>query len=136
MLPSVLTAKSSRINHIPILEFCVSKKRLGGMLEGCWLANKRFFLPLTKNNTEDRTMQKNRSYYDQLFASYPDVVTVPQFRAMLGGIGESTALKLLREKRVQHYFIRGAYLIPKKYIVDYVLSTHYCVYRTKLKVRI
>ena len=96
----------------------------------------RFFPPLTKNNTGDRTMQKNRSYYDQLFASYPDVVTVPQFRAMLGGIGESTALKLLREKRVQHYFIRGSYLIPKKYIVDYVLSTHYCVYRTKLKARI
>ena len=42
---------------------------------------------------------------------------------MLGGIGESTALKLLHEKRVQHYFIRGAYLIPKKYVVDYVLST-------------
>ena len=68
-------------------------------------------------------MQKNRSYYDQLFASYPDVITVPQFRAMLGGIGESTALKLLHEKRVQHYFIRGAYLIPKKNVVDYVLST-------------
>ena len=98
--------------------------------------NKRFFLPLTKNNMEDRTMQKNRSYYDQLFASYPDVVTVPQFRAMLGGIGESTALKLLRENRVQHYFIRGSYLIPKKYIVDYVLSTHYCMYRMKLKARI
>ena len=111
-------------------------------------------------------MQKNRSYYDQLFASYPDVITVPQFRAMLGGIGESTALnsekircrlrsqhvpqframlggigestalKLLHEKRVQHYFIRGAYLIPKKYVVDYVLSTHYYVYRTKLKARI
>ena len=106
------------------------------MLEGCWLANKRFFLPLTKNNMEDRTVQKNRSYYDQLFASYPDVVTVPQFRAMLGGIGESTALKLLRENRVQHYFIRGSYLIPKKYIVDYVLSTHYCMYRMKLKARI
>ena len=29
-----------------------------------------------------------------------------------------------------------SYLIPKKYIVDYVLSTHYCVYRTKLKARI
>ncbi len=81
-------------------------------------------------------MQKNRSYYDQLFASYPDVITVPQFRAMLGGIGESTALKLLHEKRVQHYFIRWAYLIPKKYVVDYVLSTHYYVYRTKLKARI
>ena len=28
----------------------------------------------------------NRSYYEKLFKAYPDVVTLPEFRAMLGGI--------------------------------------------------
>lgn len=45
-------------------------------------------------------MGKLRTYYEQLFASYPDVVTLPEFCKMLGGIGDSTARKLMRENRV------------------------------------
>lgn len=102
------------------------------------LACEQAILPAIDEKTTWRIAlcRKTAAITISFLASYPDVVTVPQFRAMLGGIGESTALKLLREKRVQHYFIRGSYLIPKKYIVDYVLSTHYCVYRMKLKARI
>ena len=33
---------------------------------------------------------KNRKYYENLFADYPSVVTLTQFRGMLGGIGDST----------------------------------------------
>ena len=34
---------------------------------------------------------KTRKYYEQLFNKYPDVVTLSQFRNMLGGIGDGTA---------------------------------------------
>ena len=37
---------------------------------------------------------KNRPYYEKLFEAYPDVVTLPEFREMLGGIGNTTARKL------------------------------------------
>ncbi len=30
---------------------------------------------------------KNCPYYKKLFDTYPDVVTLPEFREMLGGIG-------------------------------------------------
>ena len=56
---------------------------------------------------------KTRKYYEQLFNKYPDVVTLSQFRNMLGGIGDGTARKLMRENRVKHYYIRSTYLIPK-----------------------
>ena len=54
---------------------------------------------------------KNRKYYEQLYTEYPTVVTLIQFRQMLGGIGDTTARKLMRENRVKHYYIRHTYLV-------------------------
>jgi hypothetical protein len=42
-------------------------------------------------------MRKSRKQYEQLFASCPDVATLPGFRKMLGGISRNTAYKLMRE---------------------------------------
>ena len=79
---------------------------------------------------------KKREYYEKLFQSYPDVVTLPEFRKMLGGIGDSTARKLIRENHVQHFCIRFTYLIPKASVINYVLSKHYAQYRKRLKVQV
>jgi len=49
---------------------------------------------------------RNQEYYEQLFETYPDVVTLDEFRAMLGGIGDSTVRKLMRENHVKHFHIR------------------------------
>ena len=43
---------------------------------------------------------KNQEYYEQLFEPYPDVVTLDEFRAMLGGIGETTARKILHGNHI------------------------------------
>ena len=79
---------------------------------------------------------KKREYYENLFASYPDVVTLQEFREMLGGIGDGTARKLMRATHVKHYYIRHTYLIPKPYVIDYVLSAHYAEYKNELKVQV
>ena len=78
----------------------------------------------------------DKEKYRKKFAGYPDLVTLNQFREMLGGIGDSTARKLIRENRVKHYYVRGTYLIPKEWVIDYLLSTHYAKYRQKLKARV
>jgi len=78
----------------------------------------------------------DKKYYISLFESYPDVVDLEQFREMLGGIADSTARKLIRENRVKHYNIRNTYLIPKDWVVEYVLSKHYASYKRKLKAHI
>jgi len=79
---------------------------------------------------------RNKKYYQERFKGYPDVVTLKQFREMLGGIGDSTARKLMRTGKVKHFYIRDTYMIPKEYVINYVLSEHYAEYKYELKVQI
>ena len=59
------------------------------------------------------------------FYAYPDVLTINEFRAMLGGIGDNYARKLLRQNLVEHFYICGTYYIPKMKVIDYMLSPIY-----------
>ena len=59
-----------------------------------------------------------------------------EFRKMLGGLGEVQARRLLQNKTVKSFKIRGEYHIPKQCVIDYVLSTHYAKYRQILKAQI
>ncbi len=77
-----------------------------------------------------------RKGYNEKFKSYPDVVNLVTFRKMLGGIGQETALKLMQNNHVKHFYIETTYLIPKEYVVDYVLSKHYKKYKKRLRVRV
>lgn len=79
---------------------------------------------------------ESRKYFINKFAAYPAVVNLVQFREMLGGIGDKTARKLMQENRVRHYRINRAYLIPKEWVIDYLLSTHYAKFRQRLKAHI
>ncbi len=77
-----------------------------------------------------------RFEYERKFESYPDLLTLEQFRAMLGGIADGTARKLVRENRVEHFTVNTTYYIPKIKAIDYICSQHYRFYRRKLKHRI
>lgn len=75
-------------------------------------------------------------YYKKLFSSYADVVDLVTFRKMLGGISEKAALRLVQENHVKHFYIRQQYLMPKLYVIEYVMSQHYEEYRKCLKVSV
>lgn len=81
-------------------------------------------------------MIKNKNYYEKLFEGYPDLVDVKIFREMLGGISDRVARKLMRENKVRHYVISLKYMIPKVWIIEYVLSDDYEEYKEKLKAKI
>ena len=68
-----------------------------------------------------------------LLRDYPDVVSLPELCAMMGGIGDGTARKLLRSGQIKSLMIRSTYYIPKKYVIDYLLSDHYKTYQQELK---
>ena len=91
---------------------------------------------IDNHNLEAGSMRKTRTHYEDLFKSCPDVVTISQFCKMLGGIGHNTARGLLRSNRVEHFYIRNTYLIPKTCVIDYVLSDDYKQYCKKLKSQI
>ena len=54
-----------------------------------------------------------RFEYERKFETYPDLLTIGQFCAMLGGIADSTARRLLQQGLVEHFMIRTTYYIPK-----------------------
>ncbi len=80
--------------------------------------------------------QKKRQHFEKLYASYPDVVTSDQLRQMLGCIGRNTVQELLCSGAIRHYTVGRQYFIPKSWVIDYVLSRDYEVYRPKLRGRI
>lgn len=65
---------------------------------------------------------KDRVYYEKQYAGYPDVVTLEELRAMLGGIGYKTAVNLIKRNEIQCLFARNRYLIPKTSVVDFMVS--------------
>ena len=77
-----------------------------------------------------------RFEYERKFETYPDLLTIGQFCAMLGGIAESTARRLLQQGLVEHFMIRTTYYIPKIRAIDYIVGQHYRRYRHKLRHRI
>ena len=102
------------------------------------LLGRNLFLPsLTKiHYMESAEYMRSRKYYRNRFAKFPDVVDVPRFCEMMGAICDKTARKLLRENRVKYYCIRGKNRVPKEWIIDYILSTHYEKYRMQLRSRV
>ena len=79
-------------------------------------------------------MKQLRKKKKKKFQSYPDLVTVLQFREMLGGIGDTFARKLIHEERVTAFFIRPYYYISKSSVIDYLLSADYAKRRLSVRV--
>ena len=49
---------------------------------------------------------RSKKYYRKIFRAYPDMVTLLQFREMLGGVSDNFARKLIHEKQVKSIFIK------------------------------
>lgn len=56
----------------------------------------------------------------RMFPDYPDVVSPEQLQKMLGGIGKTTAYKLLRGGKIKSARFGRRYLIPKIYVIEYL----------------
>lgn len=63
---------------------------------------------------------KDREAYRLLFPNYSDVVNIPQFCEMLGGISRKTAYKLMRDNKIAHLKVGRAIKYPS------VMSSHTC----------
>lgn len=61
-----------------------------------------------------------------MLKEYPDIMTVPQVAQALG-IGKNTAYRLIRDKEIGCKHIGRKIIVPKKCLLDYVLSARYTV---------
>jgi len=57
----------------------------------------------------------------EMFNNYPDCVNVLQLQQMLS-IGRNKAYELLKTEQIKHRRIGKSYIIPKIYVIKYLLS--------------
>ena len=55
----------------------------------------------------------------KIFANYPDVVSINELMKMLN-IGRNTAYSLLQNGEVKSIKIGKQYIIPKKFVIEYL----------------
>lgn len=60
--------------------------------------------------------------YTLMFTEYPDIVNLTQMRKMLGGISNTLAYRMLREKKIKSKKVGREYKIPKVNVIKYVMT--------------
>ena len=67
-------------------------------------------------------MADMKESYNLMFTDYPDIVNLTQMRKMLGGISNSLAYRMLREKKIKSKKVGREYKIPKVNVIKYVMT--------------
>lgn len=67
-------------------------------------------------------MADMKETYTFMFTDYPDIVNLTQMRKMLGGISNSLAYRMLREKKIKSKKVGREYKIPKVNVIKYVMT--------------
>lgn len=67
-------------------------------------------------------MADMKESYILMFTDYPDIVNLTQMRKMLGGISNSLAYRMLREKKIKSKKVGREYKIPKVNVIKYVMT--------------
>lgn len=67
-------------------------------------------------------MADMKETYTFMFTDYPDIVNLTQIRKMLGGISNTLAYRMLREKKIKSKKVGREYKIPKVNVIKYVMT--------------
>ena len=60
--------------------------------------------------------------YSLMFTDYPDIVNLVQMKQMLGGISDTLAYRMLREKKIKSKKVGRKYKIPKVNVINYITT--------------
>ena len=67
-------------------------------------------------------MADMRETYTLMFTDYPDIVNLDQMRKMLGGISNTLAYRMLREKKIKSKKVGREYKIPRVNVIKYMMT--------------
>ena len=65
-----------------------------------------------------------RQFYEKELSSWPDVMTIKQVSDFTG-YGETSVVRWCSKGYLQHFFIKQKYLVPKIYLLDFIVSWAY-----------
>ena len=60
--------------------------------------------------------------YSLMFTDYPDIVNLVQMKQMLGGISDTLAYRMLKEKKIKSKKVGREYKIPKVNVINYITT--------------
>ena len=63
-----------------------------------------------------------KEQYSIMFTNYPDIINIEQMRKMLGGISNTLAYRMLREKKIKSKKVGREYKIPKVNVIKYIMT--------------
>ena len=58
---------------------------------------------------------------NDLFHTYPDVVSIDEIQQMLR-IGKNAVYELLKTQKLKSIKVGKRYIVPKKYVIDFLLE--------------
>lgn len=58
---------------------------------------------------------------NELFETYPDVVSIEEIQQMLR-IGKNAVYELLKTQKLKSIKVGKRYIVPKKYVIDFLLE--------------
>ena len=58
---------------------------------------------------------------NDLFNTYPDVVSIDEIQQMLR-IGKNTVYELLKTEKLKSIKVGKKYVVPKKFVIDFLLE--------------
>lgn len=67
-------------------------------------------------------MADMKETYTLMFTDYPDIFNLVQMRKMLGGISNTLAYRMLREKKIKSKKVGREYKIPKVNVIKYMMA--------------
>ena len=67
-------------------------------------------------------MADMKETYTLMFTDYPDIVNLVQMRKMLGGISNTLAYRMLREKKIKSKKVGREYRSPKVNVIKYMMA--------------
>jgi hypothetical protein len=65
-----------------------------------------------------------KEYFEYIYADYPDVVGTRDISEMTG-LNQNTIIKLLSKKEIQSFFVSSKYMVPKQFVLDFVVSPRF-----------
>ena len=99
-----------------------AKKEIGGIFRRDAGQN----APLLRHKTKGKSRMMNkfqaRKFYRKMFANYPDVLTVEDATNLLGFKSQTGVIRRIHQNRIRYLKVGRNFMIPKEYLIDYLLS--------------
>ena len=76
-----------------------------------------------------------RIEYETKLRDYPDLLTFKELRPIQGDICDRTAFELIHKNKIKHFRIGNKYLIPKAYLIDFMMSEDYSNFKKNVEAR-